>query len=59
VSGIFGAVIGADVLNFGAISELGSLVAGIGGVDSFGGVLATGPLAVLLVQGASCRMRRR
>jgi uncharacterized membrane protein len=49
VSGTLGTLIGADVLNLGAIGDLGAPVASIGGAGTFDGVFLTGLIAVLLV----------
>jgi uncharacterized membrane protein len=49
VSGTLGTLIGADVLNLGAIRNLGAPVASIGGAGTFDGVFLTGLIAVLLV----------
>ena len=48
VSGCLGTLIGADLLNFNALGELGASVASIGGAGTFDGVFLTGILAVLL-----------
>ena len=47
ISGSFGTLIGADLLNLGAIQSLGAPVASIGGAGTFDGVFVTGLLAVL------------
>lgn len=49
VSGTLGTLIGADILNLGAIGDLGTPVASIGGAGTFDGVFLTGLIAVLLV----------
>jgi uncharacterized membrane protein len=51
VSGCLGTLIGADLLNFGILGELGASVASIGGAGTFDGVFLTGILAVLLAGG--------
>jgi uncharacterized membrane protein len=48
ISGTLGTLIGADLLNLGALSGLGAPVASIGGAGTFDGVFLTGILAVLL-----------
>jgi uncharacterized membrane protein len=48
VSGTFGTLIGADLLNLGKIPGLGAPVASIGGAGTFDGVFVTGIIAVLL-----------
>ena len=48
VSGTFGALIGADLLNLGKIPDLGAPVASIGGAGTFDGVFVTGIVAVIL-----------
>jgi uncharacterized membrane protein len=48
VSGVLGALIGADVMNLNRIADLGAPVASIGGAGTFDGVFLTGILAVLL-----------
>jgi uncharacterized membrane protein len=53
VSGTFGALIGADLLNLGKIPDLGAPVASIGGAGTFDGVFVTGIVAVLLAGLAS------
>jgi uncharacterized membrane protein len=47
ISGSFGTLIGADLLNLGAVQALGAPVASIGGAGSFDGIFVTGLLAVL------------
>ncbi|MDE2049437.1 MAG: DUF1614 domain-containing protein [Gammaproteobacteria bacterium] len=47
ISGSFGTLIGADLLNLGAIQALGAPVASIGGAGTFDGIFVTGLLAVL------------
>ncbi len=48
ISGTLGTLIGADLMNLGAIQGLGAPVASIGGAGTFDGVFLTGILAVLL-----------
>jgi len=48
ISGSLGTLIGADILNLGAIRGLGAPVASIGGAGTFDGIFLTGILAVLL-----------
>ena len=48
VSGSLGTLIGADLLNLGAVPGLGAPVASIGGAGTFDGIFLTGILAVLL-----------
>jgi uncharacterized membrane protein len=48
ISGCMGTLIGADLLNLGALAESGASVASIGGAGTFDGVFLTGMLAVLL-----------
>ena len=48
VSGTVGTLIGADLLNLGAVTELGAPVVSIGGAGTFDGIFLTGILAVLL-----------
>ena len=47
ISGSFGTLIGADLLNLGAIQSMGAPVASIGGAGTFDGIFVTGLLAVL------------
>lgn len=47
ISGSFGTLIGADLLNLGAIQAMGAPVASIGGAGTFDGIFVTGLLAVL------------
>ncbi len=49
VSGILGALIGADITNLRGITKLGAPVVSIGGAGTFDGVFLTGIIAVLLV----------
>lgn len=48
VGGSMGTLIGADLLNLGAIRRLGAPVASIGGAGTFDGVFLAGILAVLI-----------
>jgi uncharacterized membrane protein len=48
ISGTFGTLIGADLLNLGKIQGLGAPIASIGGAGTFDGIFTTGILAVLL-----------
>jgi uncharacterized membrane protein len=48
VGGSLGTLIGADLLNLGAVRGLGAPVASIGGAGTFDGIFLTGILAVLL-----------
>jgi uncharacterized membrane protein len=48
VGGSMGTLIGADLLNLGAVQGLGAPVASIGGAGTFDGIFLTGILAVLL-----------
>jgi uncharacterized membrane protein len=48
VGGGMGTLIGADLLNLGAVQGLGAPVASIGGAGTFDGIFLTGILAVLL-----------
>ena len=48
VSGCLGTLIGADLMNFGSISGLGTPVASIGGAGTFDGIFVTGVFAVIL-----------
>lgn len=47
--GVFGTLIGADLLNLHKISGLGAPVASIGGAGTFDGIFLTGIVAALLV----------
>ncbi|HVC30775.1 MAG TPA: DUF1614 domain-containing protein [Steroidobacteraceae bacterium] len=47
ISGSIGTLIGADLLNLGAVQSLGAPVASIGGAGTFDGIFVTGLLAVL------------
>ena len=48
VSGVLGALIGADLLNLPKIPKLGAPVASIGGAGTFDGVFLSGIIAVVL-----------
>ena len=48
IGGSMGALIGADLLNLGAIQGLGAPVASIGGAGTFDGIFLTAILAVLI-----------
>jgi uncharacterized membrane protein len=48
VSGSLGTLIGADLMNFSAIRDLGTPVASIGGAGTFDGIFVTGIVAVVL-----------
>lgn len=48
ISGTLGTLIGADLMNFKKITELGAPVASIGGAGTFDGLFLTGIIAVLL-----------
>ena len=48
VGGSLGTLIGADLLNLGAVQDLGAPVASIGGAGTFDGIFLTGIMAVLL-----------
>ncbi len=48
ISGTMGVLIGADILNFRRIPQLGAMLASIGGAGTFDGIFMTGILAVLL-----------
>lgn len=48
ISGSLGTLIGADLLNLGAVQGLGAPVASIGGAGTFDGIFLTGIIAVLL-----------
>ena len=50
--GSLGTLIGADLLNLGAISELGAPVASIGGAGTFDSIFLTGIIAVLIASWA-------
>jgi uncharacterized membrane protein len=48
IGGCTGVLVGADLLNLGALRSLGAPVASIGGAGTFDGVFLTGVIAVLL-----------
>ncbi len=48
VAGCMGTLIGADLMNLGAVSGLGAPVVSIGGAGTYDGIFVTGILAVLL-----------
>ena len=48
VSGSLGTLIGADLMNFASIRELGTPIASIGGAGTFDGIFVTGIFAVIL-----------
>jgi uncharacterized membrane protein len=48
IGGVLGALIGADIMNIGRLSDLGAPVASIGGAGTFDGIFLTGIVAVLL-----------
>ncbi len=48
ISGTMGVLVGADLLNFRHVSNMGAMVASIGGAGTFDGIFMTGILAVLL-----------
>lgn len=48
ITGCLGTLIGADLMNLGAIRGLGAPVASIGGAGTYDGIFITGILAVLL-----------
>ena len=48
ISGTIGVLLGADLLNFRHISQMGAMIASIGGAGTFDGIFMTGILAVLL-----------
>jgi uncharacterized membrane protein len=56
IAGSLGTLIGADLMNFGALSELGAPILSIGGAGTFDGVFLTGIVAVLI---ASIMSRRK
>jgi uncharacterized membrane protein len=47
ISGSFGTLIGADLLNLGSVRALGAPIASIGGAGTFDGIFLTGLLALL------------
>lgn len=48
ISGSLGTLIGADLMNLGAVAGLGAPIASIGGAGTFDGIFLSGILAVLL-----------
>jgi len=48
ISGVFGVLIGADILRLNTIAGLGTPVAAIGGAGTFDGIFMTGIIAALL-----------
>ncbi len=48
ISGVFGVLIGADILRLNNIAALGTPVAAIGGAGTFDGIFITGIIAALL-----------
>jgi uncharacterized membrane protein len=48
ISGVFGVLIGADILRLKTIAALGTPVAAIGGAGTFDGIFITGIIAALL-----------
>jgi uncharacterized membrane protein len=48
IAGSMGTLIGADLMNLGAVQGLGAPVASIGGAGTFDGIFLTGIIAVLL-----------
>jgi uncharacterized membrane protein len=48
ISGVFGVLIGADILRLNTIAALGTPVAAIGGAGTFDGIFITGIIAALL-----------
>ena len=48
ISGVFGVLVGADILRLKTIAELGTPVAAIGGAGTFDGIFLTGIIAALL-----------
>ncbi len=48
ISGVFGVLIGADILRLKTIAALGTPVASIGGAGTFDGIFMTGIIAALL-----------
>jgi uncharacterized membrane protein len=58
ISGSLGTLIGADLLNLGAMAQMGAPVASIGGAGTFDGIFLIGVVAVLLASltsGADCQ----
>jgi uncharacterized membrane protein len=48
ISGVFGVLIGADILRLNEIASLDTPVAAIGGAGTFDGIFMTGIIAALL-----------
>lgn len=48
ISGVFGVLIGADILRLNSIAALGTPIASIGGAGTFDGIFMTGIIAALL-----------
>jgi uncharacterized membrane protein len=48
-SGVFGTLIGADILNLHKIPRIGARIASIGGAGTFDGIFLSGIISVLLV----------
>jgi uncharacterized membrane protein len=48
ISGVFGVLIGADILRLNTIASLGTPIAAIGGAGTFDGIFMTGIIAALL-----------
>ena len=48
ISGVFGVLIGADILRINSIADLGAPIAAIGGAGTFDGIFMTGIIAALL-----------
>jgi len=57
IAGSLGTLIGADLLNLGAIEGLGAPVASIGGAGTYDGIFLTGIVSVLLASIFSPRRR--
>jgi uncharacterized membrane protein len=57
ISGSLGALVGADLLNLGALRGLGAPVASIGGAGTYDGIFLVGIMAVLFAS-LSRRARR-
>ncbi len=57
ISGSLGTLIGADLLNLGALRGMGAPVASIGGAGTFDGIFLIGVLAVLLASLTGTRPR--
>ncbi|MGC8998437.1 MAG: DUF1614 domain-containing protein [Candidatus Bathyarchaeia archaeon] len=48
-SGVFGTLIGADILNLHRIPKIGARIVSIGGAGTFDGIFLSGIISVLLV----------